>query len=463
MLTRFEVSGFKNFDDVTVDFGSFTCIAGANGVGKSNLFDAIEFLACLGTQTFAEACASVRAGVGSTVVDLESLLSDRVLSHEDELRLAAEMIVPPRVEDDLGQVAEVTDTYLRYEVTFSAHQDERTRALLLRLETEDLRALARDDLASRYSAAAPEHARLGGFVREGRGGSPLLTTLTASGPLIQAASPGAHLGRSREVMAHKTARTVLSAMASVELPLLLAAREEMRSWRFLALEPSAMRAPDQMMETRSITESGRHVPAALAYDDAEGSPVRRVRQELRELVDVRDLRVVEDPVRQTLELRARIGDTPELPARSLSDGTLRFLTLAALGASDAPIGLLAMEEPENGIHPSKIHAMVALLKRLSEPTGVRLRQVVINSHSPYIVEDVQRESAGDILLAVPWRRLQDGRRVSTTSFHPLTGTWRAEQWERSKAGRKRGRSGSPVSRLELSAFLHNPAALKDRS
>ena len=42
MLTRFEVSVFKNLRDVVVDFGPFTCIAGPNGAGKSNLFDAIQ-------------------------------------------------------------------------------------------------------------------------------------------------------------------------------------------------------------------------------------------------------------------------------------------------------------------------------------------------------------------------------------------------------------------------------------
>ncbi|MEH2437635.1 MAG: AAA family ATPase [Nostoc sp.] len=44
MLTRLKVSGFKNLVDVDVRFGPFTCVAGANGVGKSNLFDAIRFL-----------------------------------------------------------------------------------------------------------------------------------------------------------------------------------------------------------------------------------------------------------------------------------------------------------------------------------------------------------------------------------------------------------------------------------
>ena len=47
MLTRLKVNGFKNLVDVDVSFGPFTCVAGVNGVGKSNLFDAITFLGAL--------------------------------------------------------------------------------------------------------------------------------------------------------------------------------------------------------------------------------------------------------------------------------------------------------------------------------------------------------------------------------------------------------------------------------
>jgi AAA15 family ATPase/GTPase len=47
MLTRLKIDGFKNLLGVDVRFGPFTCIAGPNGVGKSNLFDAIQFLAAL--------------------------------------------------------------------------------------------------------------------------------------------------------------------------------------------------------------------------------------------------------------------------------------------------------------------------------------------------------------------------------------------------------------------------------
>ena len=47
MLTRLKVSGFKNLVDVDVSLSPFTCVVGPNGVGKSNLFDAISFLSAL--------------------------------------------------------------------------------------------------------------------------------------------------------------------------------------------------------------------------------------------------------------------------------------------------------------------------------------------------------------------------------------------------------------------------------
>ena len=47
MLTRLQVDGFKNLLGLDVHFGPYTCIAGPNAVGKSNVFDAIEFLSLL--------------------------------------------------------------------------------------------------------------------------------------------------------------------------------------------------------------------------------------------------------------------------------------------------------------------------------------------------------------------------------------------------------------------------------
>ena len=65
MLTRLQIKGFKNLVDVDVRFGPFTCAAGCNGVGKSNLFDAICFLGSLARMPLLEAAQSVRGERGT--------------------------------------------------------------------------------------------------------------------------------------------------------------------------------------------------------------------------------------------------------------------------------------------------------------------------------------------------------------------------------------------------------------
>ncbi|OLO63631.1 hypothetical protein BKH23_01330 [Actinomyces oris] len=79
MLTRFEVSGFKNLNDVVVEFGPFTCVAGPNAVGKSNLFDAIRFLSGLADSTFTEVCAGVRSVEKGYSSNLGSLFPETVM------------------------------------------------------------------------------------------------------------------------------------------------------------------------------------------------------------------------------------------------------------------------------------------------------------------------------------------------------------------------------------------------
>src|SRR5271163_4821353 len=115
MLTRLQVSGFKNLVDVEVYFGPFTCIAGANGVGKSNLFDAIAFLSALAEKPLIDAALCVR-DEGGRSGDVRSLFHRVGGKYKDEISFEVEMVVPKTGYDDLGQPAEATTTFLRYEL-----------------------------------------------------------------------------------------------------------------------------------------------------------------------------------------------------------------------------------------------------------------------------------------------------------------------------------------------------------
>ncbi|MCY4482657.1 MAG: AAA family ATPase [Spirochaetaceae bacterium] len=109
MLTRLRVSGFRNLVDADVRFGPFTCVVGPNGAGKSNLFDAIRFLSALADGTLGEAVAAVygqrgacgRYGGAAEMRGLFHRSGDRVA---DRMRFVADMVVPWRAVDDLGQV-----------------------------------------------------------------------------------------------------------------------------------------------------------------------------------------------------------------------------------------------------------------------------------------------------------------------------------------------------------------------
>src|SRR5258707_4717301 len=138
MLTRLRVSGFKNLVDVDVRFGPFTCIAGANGVGKSNLFDAIRFLSALADRPLMDAAKFVRDESARTV-DVQSLFHRMGDSNDHEMSFEAEMIVPEKGADDLGQEAKASITFLRYSLILAYRKETNTpTAGALEIRKEEL-------------------------------------------------------------------------------------------------------------------------------------------------------------------------------------------------------------------------------------------------------------------------------------------------------------------------------------
>ena len=142
MLTRLEVSGFKNLVDFSLDFGPYTCIAGPNGVGKSNIFDAIRFLSLLTDRTINDAALQIR-NAGEETGDIADLLFGPGANVLSGMQLAAEMIVSHVVRDDFGRQAQPSSSFLRYEVAFRYEPPSPTGGLLggLALEREELRPI----------------------------------------------------------------------------------------------------------------------------------------------------------------------------------------------------------------------------------------------------------------------------------------------------------------------------------
>lgn len=436
MLTRLKVKGFKNLVDVDVYFGPFTCIAGANGVGKSNLLDAIVLLSSLANNTLMDAALSVRDEGGRTG-DVRSLFHHVGKDYASEISLEAEMLVQDRALDDLGQEAKATSTLLRYEISLRYRSEASPSVGGLELTREQLSHITLGE--ARKHLLFPHASVWRKSIVKSRRFTPHFISTQDS--LIRVHQDGGSSGRTRTLLASNLPRTALSVANAAESPTATVARREMEAWRLLQLEPSSLRRADSFSSPSKLSSDGGHLAATLYHlatssgNGSSGTPTEQqasvyanVANTLSELIDdVKLVRVDRDEKRELLTLYVTGRDGTPHAARALSDGTLRFLALAVLAQDPHVTGVICLEEPENGIHPTRIPAMIRLLRDLSTNTDESvgqnnpLRQVIINTHSPAVVAQVPDES---LLMAELVESMDAGHRFKQLAFRSLDGTWR---------------------------------------
>ena len=440
MLTRIEANNFKNLIDFTVDFGPVTCLAGPNAVGKSNVFDAIHFLSLLADHTLMDAALAVR-GADRETTDLRDLFWTDGFNRFPTFSLAAEMLVDEHVTDEFGRPARASSTFLRYEVEIGYEPPGPTGSLgRLVLLKETLNYLT-EGVASkrlRFPHSASEFRQHAVVNKRRTAGGFISTERALDGQTeIYIHQDGGSRGKPQKAPAATAPRTIVATSNTSATPTILAARREMQRWRILALEPSAMRSADRFHADPHVSSSGDHLAATLyrlglTAEAAGGSSEQvyaKVAARLSDFAPINSVQVVRDDVRQvvTLEVTERSGVV--LPARSLSDGTLRFLTLTILREDPDAEGLLCMEEPENGIHPAKMNAMVDLLYGIAIDPRRRpskdnpMRQVIVATHSPILVQLMRKE---DLVFAVGATvRRASNRSATTLRLRPMSNTWRA--------------------------------------
>lgn len=461
MLTRLEVHGFKNLLDLSIDFGPFTCIAGENGTGKSNVFDAIQFLSLLADQSMMEAAQEVRGVHGERHGDPRDLFWQGHSPGTHRMRFAAEMIVPLVVEDDFGRVAEPTTSFLRYELEVGYQEptglDRIGRLVLVH---ESLRHITKGDAKHHLRFPHSVTAFRSHVIAGHRSGAPFVSTSLDSGEsIVRIHQDGGSRGQPKPAAASRAPETVVSTVTSSDDPTILAARREMQSWRRLALEPSALRSSDRYVDPRDMGADGSHLPATLfriahgpAADADPAQVYARVAGRLSDLagIGVRSLEVIRDDVRELLTVQLHETSGMKLPARNLSEGTLRFLALCVLLEDPSVHGLICMEEPENGIHPANLTAMVDLVRDLAvDPTDTPgpdnpFRQVLINTHSPGVVQLV---TPADLLFAdTSVYKTEDGSLTRALRLRPLADTWRAT-----------GADGACITKADILPFLTTPS------
>ncbi|RMF52652.1 MAG: DUF2813 domain-containing protein [Chloroflexota bacterium] len=382
MLTRLELDGFKAFRNFALNLQPFMVFIGPNGVGKTNLFDAIAFMARLAEgDSLEEAMLQARG----EPLELFTLYADG--SRAERIQLAAEILLDREVIGANGKPFELSNTRLRYELTIERRGEDvhiAAEGLVPLQEARDL--WFRDNI--------PTRARKAWIVREKR--PPYIATVGEGSDLIIYRNQDTLAGGREGLKVGNLQKSALGTADPLRYPTIHAVRQAMRNWRLLRFNAEMLRQPCAIQADSKLQLDGANLAAVLARLQREQpEAIQNITQVLQAMLpQVRALEVkpLSNGERQLIELIAQDGT--RFSSRVLSDGTLRLLGLAALRYDSAHRGLICFEEPENGIQLLRLPDMVNVLYGLAldferpmpeDAPNPPLRQALINTHSPSIL------------------------------------------------------------------------------
>jgi predicted ATPase len=111
-------------------------------------------------------------------------------------------------------------------------------------------------------------------------------------------------------------------------------------------------------------------------------------------MDATDLTFPEDHAGRVLVHLGEAGREP-ISANSASDGTLRFLAMAALLMPSDAQRTYFLEELDNGLHPTRLHLLLELVRSACDR---RQAQVIGTTHVPTLLAYLDEQARADALL-----------------------------------------------------------------
>lgn len=375
MLTRIKISGYKSLQDVEVELSELSVLFGPNAAGKSNFLDALQLLARMATcRTLREAFEPPYRGKPLESFTfgekgIKGLLEQERASFSIEVDVRLSQAVVDAVEREIrgierllpGESPCIHERNLRYRIEVEIQP----KSGILRVVDEYLSTLSQNSNPDdKQPFIYCEHDR----------------------KIMTPSEEGVSFYSNR----HSEYSIVAIPHHPHYHPYAVAIRKELESWLFFYFEPrERMRAINHVKEVRHIGLMGEELAAFLNTLKAlNPRQFRAMEKSIKTILPEFDGLDIEVNDYGEVELRLREAGV-SMPARLLSEGTLRILGLLALsGVKESP-ALIAIEEPENGIHPRRIELIAELLKNR---TTYGDTQYIVTTHSPLLPDLVPDES-----------------------------------------------------------------------
>jgi predicted ATPase len=388
VLKRLSINGFKSLTDVEFELPRLVVLFGPNAAGKSNLLDAIQMLARAGTQrTLADALSDPIRGFPAEAFTLpRGGLPELLQTPSAGFSIEADLEIPGSNGRDANRA--------RYKIEIEIDPDTG----VLRLADEYLARVTKQWVPINN----PRIETTGGELivrKSGGGGRP----------------PHEPLGVNHTYLSD-------ARLSGPSYPLFDLVRSELASWRTHYLDPqTAMRRAAPPREVLDIGVHGEHLaPFLYGLKTRREQEFLAVRRALRAVIPaVTGLDVDLDTKRGTVDIQIE-QDGTTFSSRVISEGTLRVLALCVIAVT-AKRGLIAFEEPENGVQPQRLDRVAELLTSLSRREGA---QIVVTTHSPdFVAAMLTRAKANSSDLIGLFSVGREGRRSVVRRFLQDPSLW----------------------------------------
>lgn len=163
-----------------------------------------------------------------------------------------------------------------------------------------------------------------------------------------------------------------------------------RNWEF-GPDAGLRMSPRADEPSTFLTERGENLPLVLSK--LRGDLRQQFIQSLQQLYDGIDgFQVEVAGGRAELFIVERGAGERYIPASRLSDGTLRYMALAAILLDPDPPPLVVIEEPELGLHPDVILSIGEMLVAASQRT-----QLVVTTHSRVLINALEDHASSVVV------------------------------------------------------------------
>lgn len=330
-LKSIKIQGYRPFKDFFASFGPLEVFVGANGSGKSSLFEFLKFLR-------------------------DSLDQD---------------IPPEIVAGSIGQEVFHKPGPERFwwdlEVSLSQHD-------LISYQGELLGPMGHTRVSFEQVQTIPP-----------KGTNPYILMNVRQGQGV-AQDPESKTSMKQKIALRRSNQLALSTATNPEMITLYNLREYIRGWRFynsFNIATDKIRKPVLIEQEPVLREDAGNLSSLLHYFMTEHYPIfDELQQHLRSVI----------PGFKGLTVKARGGpgeviafwkergvDT-NLTLADLSDGILRLICWIALCLQPNPPPLICIDEPDQGVHPRTLPILAGLFEKACDHT-----QIFLATHASYFL------------------------------------------------------------------------------